>query len=118
MTRLPIAAVARSFALAGLVAAAPAALYSSAMAATAGGVTDEIWVIRIPKGAPITIGGYWVISGPDTALGTDSVRGAKVAFAEIESQVKKHQEKLRKDYVWKRKRPRGALKPGEITSAD
>ena len=30
----------------------------------------------------------------------------KKAFSEIESQVKKHQAKLRKDYEWKRKRPR------------
>jgi ribosomal subunit interface protein len=29
----------------------------------------------------------------------------KVAFAEIEMQVKKHKQKLRKDYLWKRKRP-------------
>jgi len=28
----------------------------------------------------------------------------KAAFAEIEVQVKKHQQKLRKDYMWKRKR--------------
>jgi ribosomal subunit interface protein len=53
-----------------------------------------------------------------TGRGSDARAGAKVAFSEIESQVKKHQEKLRKDYVWKRKRPRGALKPGEVTSAD
>jgi branched-chain amino acid transport system substrate-binding protein len=90
MTRLPIAAVARCFALAGLVAASPAVLGASAMAATAGGVTDEIGVIRIPKGAPITIGGYWVISGPDTALGTDSVRGAKVAFADHKNMIAGH----------------------------
>jgi branched-chain amino acid transport system substrate-binding protein len=90
MTRLPIAAVARSFALAGLVAASPAMLGASAMAATAGGVTDELGVIRIPKGAPITIGGYWVISGPDTALGTDSVRGAKVAFADNKNMIAGH----------------------------
>jgi ribosome-associated translation inhibitor RaiA len=50
--------------------------------------------------------------------GADARAGAKVAFAEIESQAKKHQEKLRKDYVWKRKRARGALKPGEVLSAD
>jgi len=31
---------------------------------------------------------------------------AKAAFAELEAQVKKHQSKLRKDYVWKRKRGR------------
>jgi ribosome-associated translation inhibitor RaiA len=30
----------------------------------------------------------------------------KKAFSEIESQVKKHQSRLRKDYEWKRKRPR------------
>jgi ribosomal subunit interface protein len=53
-----------------------------------------------------------------TGCGSDARAGAKVAFAEIESQVKKHQEKLRKDYIWKRKRPRGALKPGEAPSAD
>src|SRR5271154_2919722 len=53
-----------------------------------------------------------------TGRGSDPRAGAKVAFAEIEGQVKKHQEKLRKDYIWKRKRPRGALKPGELTSAD
>ena len=53
-----------------------------------------------------------------TGRGADARAGAKVAFAEIESQVKKHQEKLRKDYVWKRKRPRGVLKPGEAPYAD
>ena len=30
------------------------------------------------------------------------------AFVELESQLKKHQSKLRKDYEWKRKRPRAA----------
>ncbi len=30
----------------------------------------------------------------------------KKAFSEIEAQVKKHQSRLRKDYEWKRKRPR------------
>jgi ribosome-associated translation inhibitor RaiA len=53
-----------------------------------------------------------------TGCGADARAGAKVGFAEIESQVKKHQEKLRKDYVWKRKRARGALKPSEVSSAD
>jgi|SRR5215469_13676221 len=45
------------------------------------------------------------------------VRGAaKAAFAEIESQVKKHQQKLRKDYAWKRKRPRSFTVPGAVPS--
>jgi ribosome-associated translation inhibitor RaiA len=53
-----------------------------------------------------------------TGVGSDVRASAKAAFAEIEAQVKKHRQKLRKDYVWKRKRARGALKPGEITWAD
>jgi ribosomal subunit interface protein len=32
--------------------------------------------------------------------------GCKMAFSELEVQVKKHQALLRKDYQWKRKRPR------------
>jgi hypothetical protein len=41
-----------------------------------------------------------------------------LAFAEIEAQVKKHQQKLRKDYVWKRKGGRGLPKLGEIAPTD
>jgi ribosome-associated translation inhibitor RaiA len=48
-----------------------------------------------------------------TGSGAEPRASAKVAFAEIEVQVKKHQQKVRKDYVWKRKRGRGVLKPGE-----
>ena len=48
-------------------------------AQTVGPVTDDIGVIRIPKDAPIQIGGYWVLSGADTALGLDSRRGAEIA---------------------------------------
>lgn len=41
-----------------------------------------------------------------TGSGTHIRASCKQAFAELESQVKKHQAKLRKDYEWKRKRPR------------
>jgi ribosome-associated translation inhibitor RaiA len=51
-----------------------------------------------------------------TGTGADPRASAKAAFAEIEAQVKKHQQKVRKDYVWKRKRGRGVLKPGEAPS--
>ena len=51
-----------------------------ARAATAGPVTDPLGVVRIPKGAPIVIGGYWVLSGPDTALGLDEKRAVEVAI--------------------------------------
>jgi ribosome-associated translation inhibitor RaiA len=53
-----------------------------------------------------------------TGLGPDIRSSAKTAFADIEHQLKKHQEKLRKDYVWKRKRPRDIPQPSEATSAD
>jgi branched-chain amino acid transport system substrate-binding protein len=59
-------------------------------AQTNGPVTDELGVVEIPKDAPITIGGYWVISGADTALGVDSKRGAEIAFDEINNKIAGH----------------------------
>ncbi len=44
-----------------------------------------------------------------TGIGADLRSSCKQAFRELESQVKKHQEKLRKDYEWKRKRRRVAV---------
>jgi len=41
-----------------------------------------------------------------TGRGPDPRLSVKHAFAELERQLKKHQSKLRKDYQWKRKRPR------------
>jgi ribosomal subunit interface protein len=41
-----------------------------------------------------------------TGIGTDVRSSVKQAFEELESQVKKHQSRLRKDYEWKRKRHR------------
>ena len=57
-----------------------ASVFSAAQAAeTKGPVTDEIGVVKIPKGAPIFIGGYWTLSGPDTALGLDQKRAVEIA---------------------------------------
>jgi branched-chain amino acid transport system substrate-binding protein len=68
-----------------------AGLASPAMAAqTLGPVTDDIGVIKIAKGAPIQIGGYWVISGPDTALGVDERRGAELYFRDIGNKIMGH----------------------------
>jgi ribosome-associated translation inhibitor RaiA len=55
-----------------------------------------------------------------TGLGADARTSAKAAFAEIEVQVKKHQQKLRKDYSWKRKRarPRGTFEPEGSAASD
>lgn len=41
-----------------------------------------------------------------TGTGENVRASCKQAFAELEAQVKKHQARLRKDYEWKRKRPR------------
>jgi ribosomal subunit interface protein len=53
----------------------------------------------------------WNLSLPSGTLHATGVAGnarssCKQAFAELEGQVKKHQARLRKDYEWKRKRPR------------
>ena len=53
-----------------------------------------------------------------TGLGPDVRTSSKRAFAELELQVKKHQGKLRKDYEWKRKRPRSMRAPEETPAAD
>lgn len=37
-------------------------------------------------------------------LGPDPRRSVKVAFNDLVTQFKKHQSKLRRDYIWKRKR--------------
>jgi branched-chain amino acid transport system substrate-binding protein len=73
--------------IAGVLSVHPKQL---AAAQTAGPVTDEIGVIRIPKGAPVQIGAYWVLSGPDTALGLDSRRGAQVALQDQGGKVLGH----------------------------
>jgi ribosomal subunit interface protein len=41
-----------------------------------------------------------------TGVGKNFRAACKKAFSELESQTKKHQALLRKDYQWKRKRPR------------
>src|ERR1700677_1524689 len=53
---------------------------SAAATETKGPVTDDIGVLVIPKGAPIQIGAYWVMSGADSALGIDEKRGVEIAI--------------------------------------
>ncbi|WP_428486502.1 branched-chain amino acid ABC transporter substrate-binding protein [Rhodopila sp.] len=59
-------------------------------AQTVGPVTDDLGVIRIPKGAPVQIGAYWVLSGPDTALGIDGRRGAEIAIKDFGGKILGH----------------------------
>ena len=59
-------------------------------AETKGPVTDDLGVVEIPQGAPIVIGGYWTLTGPDTALGLDQRRAVEVAFDEIGNEILGH----------------------------
>jgi ribosome-associated translation inhibitor RaiA len=43
-----------------------------------------------------------------TGIAADAPSSVRIAFVELEEQLKKHKEKLRKDYEWKRKRPRAS----------
>jgi branched-chain amino acid transport system substrate-binding protein len=82
--------------LAVLAAAATLVLAPAGVRAaqTLGPVTDPIGVVKIPKGAPIQIGGMWVLSGPDTALGLDEQRAVQVAFKDLGDKVLGHPLKL------------------------
>ena len=80
--------------LAGFLAAVLLPLFPAWAAQTLGPVTDDIGVIRIPKGAPIQIGGSWVLSGPDTASGLDQKRAVVIAFNELGNTLLGHPLKL------------------------
>ena len=60
---------------------------SGVSAETLGPVTDPLGVVKIPKGAPIHIGGYWTLSGPDVDIGLDQKRGAEIAMDDLPAQV-------------------------------
>jgi branched-chain amino acid transport system substrate-binding protein len=80
--------IGRAVILGALVAGVTAG--SAVAAETKGPVTDPIGVVAVRKGDPIAIGGYWVLSGPETALGVDQKRGVEVAFADIGNTVAGH----------------------------
>src|SRR5271168_697138 len=64
----------------GLCSALVALYATCAAAVTKGPVSDDLGVLVIPKGAPIQIGAYWVMSGADSALGIDEKRGVEIAI--------------------------------------
>lgn len=77
-----------------VLAAGAYAIPSATAAETKGPVTDEIGVVKIPKGAPMIWGGYWVLSGPDTALGLDQKRGLEVALDDMDNMLLGHKIRL------------------------
>ena len=80
----------KTAAAASILAAASLTVAPALAEETRGPVTDEIGVIKIAKGDPIHIGTYYVISGPDTALGLDQQRGVVIAAADRDNMVAGH----------------------------
>lgn len=78
--------------LVGMLAGAslPAWAVPAVAAQRLGPVADDIGVIRIPRGAPIQIGGTWVLTGADAPLGIDARRGAEIAFRDAGGEVLGH----------------------------
>ena len=73
----------KGLAAVAVLAAGAYAIPSATAAETMGPVTDEIGVVKIAKGQPMVWGGYWVLSGPDTALGLDEKRGVEIALDDL-----------------------------------
>jgi branched-chain amino acid transport system substrate-binding protein len=57
-------------------------------------VADPIGVVRVPKGQPLVIGGYWVLSGADGALGIDQKRAIEIAIGDMGGALLGHSIKL------------------------
>jgi branched-chain amino acid transport system substrate-binding protein len=77
----------RGFALGCLTATM---LTAPLRAETLGPVTDDVGVLKIPKGQPILFGGLLVLSGPDLSLGVDASRGAEIAFDDHKNMLAGH----------------------------
>jgi branched-chain amino acid transport system substrate-binding protein len=81
-------------ALVGALAAGALMMSAAGAAVTKGPVTDEIGVLVVPKGAPIVLGAYWVMSGADSALGIDEKRGVEIAIKDHGGSLLGHPIKL------------------------
>jgi branched-chain amino acid transport system substrate-binding protein len=56
--------------------------------------TDELGVVEIPEGEPLTIAFWGVISGADASLGTDSQRGVEIAIDDKGGELLGHEIRL------------------------
>ena len=63
---------------------------STAWAVKEGPVEDPIRVVKVPKGAPIVVGFYTVLSGPDVGQGLDPYRGAQIAAEDAGNKLLGH----------------------------
>ena len=79
----------KALALAAVFAAGTLAA-TTAEAVKVGPVEDPIRVVKILKGQPIIIGAYYVTSGPDSQVGIDQDRGARIRLAGIGNELLGH----------------------------
>lgn len=64
----------------GIIGAAGALAVSAAVPTFAQAPEDPLGVIAIPAGEPLHVAFWGVLSGPDSSLGTDSMRGVEIAI--------------------------------------
>lgn len=64
----------------GIIGAAGALAVSAAVPAFAQAPDDPLGVVAIPAGEPLHIAFWGVLSGADSSLGTDSMRGVEIAI--------------------------------------
>jgi branched-chain amino acid transport system substrate-binding protein len=55
---------------------------------------DELGVVEIPEGEPLTLGFWGVLSGPNASLGEDSKRGMELALADRGGELLGHELRL------------------------
>lgn len=72
-----------AFTATAVLMAAAALAGADARAETLGPVSDDLGVLKVPAGSPITIGFYGSMSGPDTNQGIDEQRGIAIAVKDV-----------------------------------
>jgi len=80
--------ITRAFVAAALAAGVLAA--SPALAVKVGPVEDPVGVVKVPKGAPIQIGGMYILSGADSGYGVDGTRAIEIVMEEWKGKVADH----------------------------
>ena len=87
---MKVARYVTTVAAASLMAAGVFSTSTALAAETMGPVTDEVGVIKLVKGEPITIGAWMVLTGPDSAIGIDQKRGIEISVSDAGGELLGH----------------------------
>ncbi|MGE0094866.1 MAG: branched-chain amino acid ABC transporter substrate-binding protein [Alphaproteobacteria bacterium] len=77
----------RALLTSAVVAGTLALASGSAWAVKVGPVEDPVRVVKVPKGQPIVMALYTVLSGPDAGQGLDPYRGAQLAVDDLKGKL-------------------------------